>query len=42
MSKGKAHKKYEFGNKASFVKTNTGVIIGAKGFRSEYDGHTTH
>lgn len=40
MSKGKEHKKYEFGNKASFVKTNTGVIIGAKGFRNEYDGHT--
>ena len=32
---------YEFGNKASFVHTqNTGVIIGALGFRKEFDGHT--
>jgi len=28
ISKGKEHKKYEFGNKASFVKTDTGVIVG--------------
>src|SRR5690606_12607857 len=40
ISKGKEHKKYEFGNKASFVKTDSGVIIGAMGFRNEYDGHT--
>lgn len=40
ISKGKEHKKYEFGNKASFVKTDTGVIVGAIGFRNEYDGHT--
>jgi IS5 family transposase len=40
ISKGKEHKKYEFGNKASFVKTNSGVIVGAMGFRNEYDGHT--
>ena len=40
ISKGKEHKKYDFGNKASFVKTNTGVIIGALGFRNPYDGHT--
>ena len=40
ISKGKEHKKYEFGNKASFVRTDTGVIVGAKGFRGEYDGHT--
>ncbi len=40
MSKGKEHKKYEFGNKASFAKTDTGVIVGALGFRNEYDGHT--
>jgi IS5 family transposase len=40
ISKGKEHKKYEFGNKASFVKTDTGVIVGALGFRNEYDGHT--
>jgi len=41
ISKGKEHKKYEFGNKASIVHTqNTGVIVGAKSFRNEYDGHT--
>ncbi len=40
MSKGKEHKKYEFGNKASFSKTDTGVIVGAIGCRNEYDGHT--
>ena len=40
ISKGKEHKKYEFGNKASFVKTSRGVIVGAMGLRNEYDGHT--
>lgn len=41
ISKGKEHKKYEFGNKVSLVHTqNTGVIVGALGFRNEYDGHT--
>jgi IS5 family transposase len=40
ISKGKEHKKYEFGNKVSLVKTTTGVIVGAKGFRNEFDGHT--
>lgn len=41
ISKGKEHKKYEFGNKVSIVYTqNTGVIVGALGFRNEYDGHT--
>lgn len=40
ISKGKEHKKYEFGNKASIAKTDTGVIVGAMGFRNEYDGHT--
>lgn len=40
ISKGKEHKKYEFGNKASFVRTSTGVIVGAMGFRNPYDGHT--
>ncbi len=40
ISKGKEHKKYEFGNKASFVKTDTGVVVGAMGFRNQYDGHT--
>ena len=27
ISKGKEHKKYEFGNKASFTKTDSGVIV---------------
>lgn len=40
ISKGKEHKKYEFGNKASFAKTDSGVIVGAMGFRNEFDGHT--
>ena len=41
ISKGKEHKKYEFGNKVSIAYTqNTGVIVGAMGFRNEYDGHT--
>ena len=41
ISKGKEHKKYEFGNKVSIVQTqSTGVIIGAKSFRNEFDGHT--
>jgi len=41
ISKGKEHKKYEFGNKVSITCTQTtGVIVGAKGFRNQYDGHT--
>ena len=41
ISKGKEHKNYEFGNKVSVVHTQqTGVIVGAKSFRNEYDGHT--
>jgi len=41
ISKGKEHKKFEFGNKVSVVITrNTGVLLGALGFRSEFDGHT--
>jgi IS5 family transposase len=39
ISKGKEHRKYEFGNKASFVRTQTGVIVGALGFRNEFDRH---
>lgn len=40
-SKGKEHKKYEFGNKVSITFTQTtGVVVGAKSFRNEYDGHT--
>lgn len=40
ISKGKEHKQYEFGSKASIAKTKSGVIVGAKGFRNEFDGHT--
>jgi IS5 family transposase len=41
ISKGKEHKKYEFGNKASIILTqSTGVIVGALSFRNPYDGHT--
>lgn len=42
ISKGKAHKKYEFGCKASVVLTQrTGIIVGAMTFKENvYDGHT--
>lgn len=40
ISKGKEHKKYEFGNKVSIICSMTGVILGACSFRNEYDGHT--
>ncbi len=40
ISKGKEHKKYEFGNKVSIIRSSTGVILGASSFRNEYDGHT--
>jgi len=41
ISKGKEHKKYEFGNKVSILYTqNTGVIVGALAFGNPYDGHT--
>ncbi len=41
ISKGKEHQMYEFGNKVSIVVTqHTGVIVGAKSFRNEFDGHT--
>ena len=42
MSKGKAHKKYEYGCKASVVLTQkTGIIVGAMTFTTnKYDGHT--
>lgn len=42
MSKGKAHKQYEFGCKGSLVLTqNTGIIVGAMTFKTnKYDGHT--
>lgn len=41
ISKGKEHKKYEFGAKAAIAMTKTScIIVGAKGFRNEYDGDT--
>ena len=40
ISKGKEHRKYEFGDKVSIVRTWGGLIIGALSFRNEYDGHT--
>ena len=40
ISKGKEHKKYEFGNKVSIIRSATGVILGAGSFSNEYDGHT--
>lgn len=40
ISKGKEHKKYEFGNKVSIIRSESGLILGAKSFRNEYDGHT--
>jgi len=40
ISKDKEHKKYEFGNKVSIVRSATDIILGARSFRNEYDGHT--
>lgn len=40
LSKGKQHKKYEFGNKVSIIISSDGAILGALSFRNEYDGHT--
>jgi IS5 family transposase len=42
ISKGKEHKKYEFGTKVSIITTkNSGVIIGALNIpKNDYDGHT--
>ena len=42
ISKGKDHKKYEFGSKASIAVTkNSGIIVGAVHFSTNiYDGHT--
>ena len=40
IGKGKEHKKYEFGNKASFIRSFSGIILAAVSFRNEYDGHT--
>ena len=42
IAKGKAHKKYEFGNKVSLVSTSReGFLLGALGLHGNpYDGHT--
>jgi len=42
IAKGKAHKKYEFGNKASFASTSRECfVVGAMGLHGNpYDGHT--
>jgi len=42
ISKGKEHKKYEFGNKVSLMITKkSGVIVGALSLdKNDYDGHT--
>lgn len=40
ISKGKEHKKYEFGSKVSIIRSQRGVILGVLSFRKEYDGHT--
>jgi IS5 family transposase len=42
ISKGKEHKKYEFGAKASIVMTKkSGIIVGAYSLeKNQYDGHT--
>ena len=42
ISKGKEHKKYEFGNKSSFAYTRkSGIIVGAMAVEGNaYDGHT--
>lgn len=42
MGKGKPHKKYEYGYRASVVLTQrTGIIVGAMAFKTNvYDGHT--
>jgi len=42
ISKGKEHKKYEYGSKASILVTkNSGIIVEAVHFsKNKYDGHT--
>jgi len=41
ISKGKSHKKYEFGTKASIVKIKTtGIIVGALNIHNQYDGNS--
>ena len=40
ISKDKEHKKYEFGNKESIIRSSTGLILDAQSFRNEYEGLT--
>ncbi|MBO6044917.1 MAG: IS5 family transposase, partial [Bacteroidales bacterium] len=41
ISKGKEHKKYEFGNKSAIAKMRSGLIVSALAFiGNPYDGHT--
>ena len=41
ISKGKEHKKYEFGNKSAIAKTYSGLIVSTLAFQGNpYDGHT--
>ena len=41
ISKGKEHKKYEFGNKSANAKTGSGLIVSVLAFQGNpYDGHT--
>ena len=42
ISKGKVHKRYDFGNKVGFVTTSLGNwLVGVKSFHGNpYDGHT--
>jgi len=41
VSKGKEHKKYEFGTKASIILTKqSGIIVGALNIRNQFDGHS--
>ena len=41
ISKGKEHKKYEFGNKSAIAKTRSGLVVSALAFLGNpYDGHT--
>ncbi len=40
IGKGKEHKKFEFGNKVSVIRSDTGIILGTMSFRNEHDGHT--
>jgi len=35
ISKGKEHKKYEFGTKVSIIRTAGGLILEAKSFRND-------